>query len=327
MLALGVFLALAFTVCNGFHDASNAVATSIVTKALRERTALVMAAVLNFLGTCLAFGIVLASGSSLLHFASFAVPGGADATGLLLICCAITAAICWNLLTWWWGMPSSSSHALLAALWGACLVSDRNLLEPIAPLALVIPLLVLPMLAAAMALGGLHLFARFAEALSLTPRQLRLLQTMSAGAVAAGHGLQDGLRCTALLAAVLLLSGVEADFSAPAALAAAFAIGGGTLLGGRRIIRTIGRRLSDLSTPQGLAAESATAVLLYGTSILPGFPASTTHVLTASVAGAGLAAGPGSLRWPLLGKIILTWLATPLFCAALAACLTSLFVR
>jgi PiT family inorganic phosphate transporter len=345
-LITGLSLVLAYV--NGFHDASNAVSTAIATRVMKERHALAFAAVLNLLGALLGVGLAALTGSwalsalSLDRVAAGDTAGTSTSAGSILmgsdalvpvLIGTLLAVIVWSLLTWWLGAPSSTWQTILGAVAGSCLV--LGLTVPSAGLVggILVPLLLAPLLGAAAAYGLARVVTALGDHERIGTDALNVLQTISAGAVAVGHGLNDARIPMAfvVLAAVGSSPGAGTRpgsvIAVGGASAVAVAVASGTFVGGRRIIRTLSRRLTNLVGTQGFAAETATAVVMGVVAGGLGVPVSTSQTLTSSIVGAGLAAGPRQIRWKVFGQIVLTWVATPLVAAALGAVLTLLVQR
>jgi PiT family inorganic phosphate transporter len=315
LLVLTVVAAAVFAWSNGVHDAANAIATSLSTGALTPRFGLAMAAVLNGLGALVGVEVALTVSDRLVD-----VPQGR--AGVVVVLAALLAAIGWNALTWWAGLPSSSSHALIAGLVGAGLVAGagvdaRGVVEDV-----VVPTVLSPvvgLLAAWLLVLGCGAVLRGVNR-RLTLRRLRMAQSVSAAAVALGHGLQDGQKTMGAVVLALTAAGRQDDGSVPlwVRLMAAGALAAGTAAGGWRLIRTLGRRVAPLDALGGFAAQASSAVVLYLAAAV-GAPISSTQTVTASVAGAGAAAGIRVVRWGLFRRILLTWVLTPVVCGAAAA--------
>lgn len=318
LLGVGA-LALALAALNGLHDASNAVSTTIATRTLSERAALRLAAGLNLLGALLGLGVAESGTRLALDGLRPALePAGSGSTAVVLIAAALLGGLAWGLFTWWRGTPSSTWHAVYGGLAGATLALGLRV-----PWTHEIGLVALSLLISPLLGGGLTYLlvlglARVTTRTRVRNRHLRAAQTVSAGAVAAGHGMTD-----VLLPMSALVLAAEATDSAPlpwwAGPLLAVALALGTLAGGRRIIRTLVSRLTDLSTAQGLAAETSAAVMMLAASIGLGAPVSTSHTITAGIVGSGLAVGPRSVRWPVVGRILATWVATPVVAGGAAA--------
>jgi len=301
-----VVVALAFDYTNGFHDAANAIATSISTRALTPRVALVMAAVMNFVGAFL--------GQKVAHTVSDTIspPGGSH--GLVIVMSGLLGAITWNLITWYFGLPSSSSHALIGGLAGAAIASGsvvnwRTVLDKV-----VIPMLVSPIVAFLLAslLMVLLLWSFRRAHPRPVNRGFRMAQTISAAAMALGHGLQDAQKTMGVIFLALLTGGhVAADDPLPVwvILAAATAISAGTMSGGWRIMRTLGRRIIHLDPPSGFAAEAVAASVLYAAAHFEA-PISTTHTITSAVMGVGATRRVSAVRWGVARSIVTAWVLT-----------------
>jgi PiT family inorganic phosphate transporter len=318
-----ILVALAFDYTNGFHDAANAIATSVSTRALAPRTALLMAAVMNLVGAFLGTEVATTVGSGII-----AAPQGIP--GLLVVLCALLGAIAWNLLTWYYGLPSSSSHALIGGLVGAALASSGQVRWDGVLNKVIVPMVVSPIvgfvLAASVMIGLLWVFRRGRP--SRLTRGFRHAQTVTAAAMALGHGLQDAQKTMGVIVLALVVGGYHQGFDVPwwVILLSAGALSAGTYSGGWRIMRTLGRRIIDLDPPRGLAAEATASAVLYTAAFAFAAPISTTQTITASILGVGATKRLTAVRWGVAGNIAFAWLATiPM--AALAAALALLTVR
>ncbi len=303
-----VVVALVFDYTNGFHDAANAIATSVSTRALTPRIALVMAAVMNFVGAFL--GQKVASTVS-----DVIVPGGSATHGLVVVMAGLFGAIAWNLFTWYFGLPSSSSHALIGGLVGAALVSGSLVHWSVIIDKVVIPMVISPLVGFGLAflvmLAIMWIFRRRNP--HRTQRGFRFAQTVSAGAMALGHGLQDAQKTMGVIFLALLTGGyVAADDRLPVwvIIVSASAISFGTYSGGWRIMRTLGRRIIHLDPARGFASESVAASVLYTTAFVFEAPISTTHIITSSVMGAGATRRLSSVRWGVAQNIVVAWVST-----------------
>ncbi|MFN8075491.1 MAG: inorganic phosphate transporter [Kineosporiaceae bacterium] len=314
-LVAAVVLALVFAWTNGVHDAANAVATTIASRSLGAPMALLLAAVLNGVGVLLGEGVARVTGTTLLVVPTPVVDEA-------VVPAALLAAIGWNLLTWRWGVPSSSSHALIAGLAGAGLASAAHLHSAVLARSVLWPLLVSPVLGFALAWLFLHgLAAAFRHATFDTAlSRFRVAQTVSASAMALGHGLQDGPKTMGALVVALGAAGhTSAETPWWVMAGAALALAAGTWQGGWSLIRTLGGRLVPVDPVVGFAATTAAALTLYGSAYVVNAPLSSTHAITGAVAGAGASArGTGAVRWHLAGRIVGAWLLTPVVCAAAA---------
>ncbi|TQS40711.1 inorganic phosphate transporter [Cryptosporangium phraense] len=315
-----IAIALAFDYTNGFHDAANAIATSVSTRALTPRAALIMAAVANLAGALLGTEVAKTVGEGIV-----AAPSGGE--GLLLVFCALFGAIVWNLITWYFGLPSSSSHALIGGLVGAALSSDAVVKWAGVVDKVVIPMVVSPIvgfgLGYLLMLGLLWAFRRAHPA--RVSRGFRYAQTVSAAAMALGHGLQDAQKTMGVIVLALVVGGYHTGFDVPlwVILAVALALAAGTYSGGWRIMRTLGRRIIHLDPPRGFAAETAAAAVLYTTAYVFKVPISTTHTITASVMGVGATKRLSAVRWGVATNIVTAWVLTIPAAALVAAALES----
>ena len=307
-VVLVVVLALAFTYTNGFHDASNAVATSISTRALTPRIALVLAAVMNLVGGFAGVRVAETIGSDIVT-----VPSGA--TGLAICTGALVGAIAWNLLTWWRGLPSSSSHALIGGLGGAALAAGATVQWASIRDSVLVPMVLSPVvgLVGAYLLMVAILWAFRRARPGPTARGFRYAQTVSAAAMAFGHGMQDAAKTAGVVALALVASGHRSasDTSIPFWVIASSSIvlALGTYAGGWRIMRTLGRRIIHVDPPQGFAAETVSAAVLY-TASATGAPISTTHAITSAIMGVGAVCTPKAVRWAVVRDILVAWLLT-----------------
>ena len=302
-----VVVALTFDYTNGFHDAANAIATSVSTRALTPRAALSMAAVMNFVGAFL--------GQKVAKTVSDVIDPGVGSAGLLIVMAGLIGAITWNLITWYLGLPSSSSHALIGGLVGAAIAGGVTANWSVVLGKVVIPMILSPLVAFGLAflvmVAIMWIFRRARPAKA--NRGFKLAQTVSAAAMALGHGLQDAQKTMGVIFLALLTGGyVGANDGLPlwVILSAAAAISLGTLSGGRRIMRTLGRRIIDLDPPRGFAAESVAASVLYTTSYVFEAPISTTHTITSAVMGVGATKRFSAVRWGVVRSILTAWVLT-----------------
>jgi PiT family inorganic phosphate transporter len=303
-----VVVALVFDYTNGFHDAANAIATSVSTRALTPRIALLMAAAMNFLGAFLGRKVAQTVSEVI-------VPGGSAVHGLVIVLAGLLGAISWNIITWRFGLPSSSSHALIGGLVGAAIASGSLVHWDVIVGKVVIPMVLSPLVGFALAfvvmLAILWIFRRRNP--SRTNRGFRLTQTVSAAAMALGHGLQDAQKTMGVIFLALLTGGFvteSAGLPIWVIVAAASAISLGTYSGGWRIMRTLGRRIIDLDPARGFAAESVASAVLYTTAFVFSAPISTTHIITSSVMGAGATRRLSAVRWGVARSIVAAWVFT-----------------
>ncbi|HVT20781.1 MAG TPA: inorganic phosphate transporter [Mycobacteriales bacterium] len=315
-LVFVVIVALFFDFTNGFHDTANAIATSVSTRAISPRLAVLGAAVLNFAGAFLSLEVAATIAKGIVD------PG---AITLSIVLAGLVGAIAWNLVTWFLGLPSSSSHALVggvigssvAATGGFAVVKWHGLVEKVVTPSLLAPLLAVP---AAVLLTLLVVLIVRRRAPGSVNRVFRRLQLVSAGFVSLTHGTNDAQKTMGIITLALVTTGhvSTASFHVPTwvIVSSASAMALGTYVGGWRIIRTLGQRVTKLEPTHGFAAEAATASVLYVTARF-GFPVSTTHTISSAILGAGATTRFSAVRWGIAGNIVLAWLLT-LPAAALA---------
>jgi PiT family inorganic phosphate transporter len=314
-----VVIALAFDYTNLFHDAANAIATSVSTRALTPRIALTLAAVMNFVGALL--------GQKVAHTVSDVIEPPGNNHGLIIVMAALIGAITWNLITWYFGLPSSSSHALIGGLVGAALAGGASVHWSTIVDKVVIPMVLSPLvgLVGAFLVMLLILWIFRRRNPHKVNRGFRSMQTVSAAALALGHGLQDAQKTMGVILLVLVTAypshydGV--DLPLWVVIGAAGAISAGTYSGGWRIMRTLGRRIIHLDPARGFSAESVGATVLYTTAYVYQAPISTTHVITSAVMGAGATKRFSAVRWGVAKSIVTAWVLT-LPSAALVAAAT-----
>ena len=307
VLVVVIVTALAFDFTNGFHDTANAVATSIATGAMKARTAVLLAGVLNLVGAFLSIQVAKTISSGLVDETKIT---------LTVIFAGLVGAILWNLLTWLLGLPSSSSHALIGGLVGATLVASGADAVKFAGIVgkVLLPAVLSPVVAGTIALVATYLAYRITArgAVGTVTRGFRVGQIVSSSMVALAHGTNDAQKTMGVITLALITAGALPSNAGPpfwVILAAGLAIGLGTYVGGWRIIQTLGRRVSDIGSAQGFVSGMSTAAVILSSSHL-GFPLSTTQVATGSIFGAGAARGPASVRWGLAGQVALAWLLT-----------------
>jgi PiT family inorganic phosphate transporter len=280
-----------------------------------------LATVFTMIGAMLGEGVARTIGSGII------TPGAGD-DALLIVLAGVIAAICWNLFTWWFGWPSSSSHALIGGLAGAGAVSSVTVHWSVIASKVLVPMVIAPVIALALAWAatGMLRWVLRNSAPGRVNRRLRLAQTVSAAALALGHGLQDAQKTMGVIVLALVTGGHQVGWQVPlwVKIVAALAISAGTWAGGWRIIRTLGRRLVDVEPVEGFVAETVGSSLLYLTAYLFKAPLSTTHTVTAAVIGAGLTKGRGAVRWRIARQIAVAWLLTLPMAAAIGAGLASI---
>ncbi|BCW78527.1 MULTISPECIES: inorganic phosphate transporter [Micrococcaceae] len=333
MVALVIGLALFFDFTNGFHDTANAMATPIATGAIKPRTAVALAAVLNLVGAFLSTEVAKTVSGGIIREGS----GGVQITPQIIFA-GLMGAVLWNMITWLKGLPSSSSHALFGGLIGAAVVGAgfssvnfESLLQKV-----ILPAVFAPLIAGLAA----YVCTRLAYALTarhdpetgtkLTQKRggFRTGQIFTSSLVALAHGTNDAQKTMGIITLVLIAAGSQAPGSGPqlwVITACALAIAIGTYAGGWRIIRTMGSGLTEVKPAQGFAAETSTASAILASSHL-GFALSTTQVASGSVIGSGMGRRGTTVRWNMVGKIALGWLFT-LPAAGIVGALTALVVQ
>jgi PiT family inorganic phosphate transporter len=305
-LVVVVVLAVVFDYINGFHDTANAIATSVATRALHPRHAILMAASFNFIGAFAGTAVAKTIGAGLVDEAT---------TTQTVIVAALIGAIAWNLFTWYLGLPSSSSHALIGGLLGSTIIaSGLGALKWDGVLGKVlIPMISSPLIGFTVAfvlMLTLYWVFRNAKRKPLA-RVFRRLQVVSAGFMAFSHGSNDAQKTMGIITLALFTAGVIPTIDVPVwvIVVAATALSLGTAVGGWRIMRTMGHRVVELEPVHGFAAETTAATILIGTAHF-GMPVSTTHVISSAIMGVGSSRGPKGVRWGVARRILLAWVIT-----------------
>jgi inorganic phosphate transporter, PiT family len=306
LLVIVVIVALGFDFTNGFHDTANAVATSVSTRALSPRMAVLTAAIANLAGAFVTTAVAKTVGKGIIDI---------NLATEKTVLAALVGAIAWNLITWWLGLPSSSSHALIGGLVGAALVQSgsngvewHGLAHNVA-----IPALVAP--AVAFTAAFLLLLAIYWVFVWVTPgvanRSFRLGQLASGTWMAFTHGANDAQKTMGVIALALYESGHISHFYIPTwvIVAAGLAIGAGTYVGGWRIMRTLGQRVFGIEPASGFAAQTTAGATIYLATHF-GYPLSTTHVISGAVMGAGATQRFSAVRWGVAGNIVFAWILT-----------------
>ena len=301
-----VLLALAFDYINGFHDTANAIATSVSTRAIAPKTAVMMAATLNFLGAMISTGVAKTIGGDIVT--------SPDMINGEIIVAALVGAIFWNLLTWWYGIPSSSSHALIGGIIGAVMISVGSdalhvggigkifislVASPI--LALILGYIVMKVL--------LFLFGRFSP-IVLNDR-FRNMQLISAALMSFSHGSNDAQKAMGIITLTLVASGHLPTLDVPlwVKLACATAMALGTAAGGWKIIATVGSKIFKLESINGFAADLNSALTIFTATLLH-LPVSTTHVVSGSIMGVGTAMRVKAVNWSTARSMVFAWFIT-----------------
>lgn len=316
LVALITVVALAFDYTNGFHDAANAIATSVATKALRPRQALVIAAVGNLVGAFISEGIAKTVGSGIIEVQQ-------TNFGLTVVMAGLLGAIGWNMITWWFGLPTSSSHALIGGLVGAAIAASETVQWSGVIGKVAIPMVVSPFIGFSlsfllvMLLQWLFRNARR----SRVKRPFRGVQIASASAMSIGHGLQDAQKTMGVITLALVVGNFHEGESIPTwvKIAAALAIAAGTYAGGWRIMKTLGDKLIAMDPIRGVGSETVASSVLYVMAIGLHAPISTTHTITSSILGAGATRGRKWVRWNMVRTILGAWVLTLPMAATVAA--------
>ena len=307
LLITVVITALAFDFTNGFHDTANAMATSIATGALRPRIAVALSAVLNLVGAFLSIKVAATIASGIVDSAAI-TPA--------IVFAGLVGAIAWNVLTWYAGLPSSSSHALIGGVVGATFVAagadavkGGDLVSKV-----LVPAVLAPVLAGVVAMVATFLAYRITQSAKreFVDRGYRWGQIASASLVSLAHGTNDAQKTMGVITLTLIAGGVLGPDAGPpfwVILSAGLAIAAGTYIGGWRVIRTLGKGLTEITPPQGFSAEtSASAVILASSHF--GLPLSTTHVASGGIIGSGVGKRLAEVRWGIAGRMVVAWLVT-----------------
>jgi PiT family inorganic phosphate transporter len=312
IVVLVILLALFFDFTNGFHDTANAMATPIATGAMRPKVAVALAAVLNLIGAFLSTEVAKTISGGIIREGD----GGVQITPVLIFA-GLVGAIVWNMVTWLFGLPSSSSHALFGGLIGAAIVgAGIQSIDFVVVLdKVVLPALIAPFTAGVVAWSATKLAYWITRRYDGRPDGrggFRYGQIFSSSLVALSHGTNDAQKTMGVITLTLISAGLQPLGSGPeiwVVIACALAIALGTYSGGWRIIRTLGRGLTEVKPAQGFAAETSTAATILASSHL-GFALSTTQVASGSVIGSGLGRRGSSVRWRTAGRIAVGWLLT-----------------
>ena len=305
-LVVVIVLAVAFDYINGFHDTANAIATSVATRALHPRQAILMATAFNFIGAFAGTAVAKTIGAGLVDEAT---------STQAVVAAALIGAIAWNLITWWFGLPSSSSHALIGGLLGATIIAAGVGALKVDGLVnkVLVPMVSSPLIGftgAFLLMLALYWIFRDAKRKPMA-RLFRRLQVISAGYMAFSHGSNDAQKTMGIITLALFAAGAIPSIDVPfwVIVISASALSLGTAVGGWRIMRTMGHRVVELEPVHGFAAETTAASVLIGTAYL-GMPVSTTHVISSAIMGVGSARGPKGVRWGVARRILLVWIIT-----------------
>ncbi len=327
LLVIVVFLALSFDFINGFHDTANAIATSVSTRALTPRRAIMMAATLNLVGALYSTGVAKTIASDIIN---------AKVVTAEVMIGALIGAIIWNLLTWYFGIPSSSSHAIIGGVIGAGVAKAGIASLKMAGLQKIVAALVFSPIVGYI-LGFIimtilyWLFGRVSP--SKVNHNFRRLQILSAGLLAFNHGSNDAQKSMGIITLALVAAGVQSGVDVPlwVKIACAMAMAFGTASGGWRIIRTMGGKIFKIEPINGFAADLASSAVIWTATVAPGLhlPVSTTHVVSGSIMGVGSAKRLSAVRWGVAQQMAVAWLLTipaTALAGALAYRLVALFI-
>ncbi|WP_144510681.1 inorganic phosphate transporter [Bacillus sp. FJAT-22090] len=313
---LVVFFALAFDFINGFHDTANAIATSVSTRALKPRVAILMAAAMNFVGALTFTGVAKTITKDIVD--PFALQNGS-----LIILAALLSAIIWNLVTWYFGIPSSSSHALIGSIAGAAIsAAGLAVLNYGGFTKIIEALLISPFLALAVGFLMMSLFKILFKSKSLygTNKGFRIFQIGTAALQSFTHGTNDAQKAMGIITMALIAAELQTsdDIQLWVRIAAATAMGLGTSIGGYKIIKTVGGKIMKIRPINGAAADLSSAMIIFGATTIH-LPVSTTHVISSAIMGVGAAQRVKSVHWGVAKKIVITWIITLPISAALSA--------
>lgn len=311
-----VILALGFDFINGFHDTANSIATAVSTKALKPRHAIMLAAIMNFVGALAFTGVAKTITKDIVD--PFTLENGS-----IVIMAALLAAIAWNLITWYYGIPSSSSHALIGSIAGAAIAAAGfNALNYGGFLKIIQALILSPILAFAVAYVVYSIFKVVFKNNNLTKtnKNFRLIQIGTAALQSFTHGTNDAQKAMGIITMALIVNGLQTgdDIQTWVQVSCATAMALGTSIGGWRIIKTVGGKIMKIRPVNGVAADLTGAAVIFGATFIH-LPVSTTHVISSSIMGVGAAHRLKGVKWGTAQTMLITWLITLPISAALAA--------
>lgn len=305
MLVLVILAALAFDYINGFHDTANAIATCVSTRALTVKSAIFMAAILNFAGAMVSTKVATTIGKGIVD---------KDHVTQMVVLAGILGAIIWDIVTWYYGLPSSSSHAIIGGLMGAVMAhAGMAALHWAGLKKIILALLISPVLGTL--IGFIFMVVIYWTFRNKAPSGLnkgfRRLQIVSAAVMAFAHGTADAQKSMGVITMALLSYGMIPSFDVPTwvKIACAVSMGIGTAAGGWRIIKTVGHDFVKLQPVHGFCVETASAGVILGASAI-GMPVSTTHVITSTILGVGLSKRISAVNWTVAQRIVIAWVLT-----------------
>lgn len=319
-----VVLAVSFDFINGFHDTANAIATTVSTKALPPRIAIVMAAIMNFVGALTFTGVAKTIGGKIADPAKLEY-------GVLIVLAALLASIFWNLVTWWYGIPSSSSHALIGSIVGAVFASAGGQQINWSGFSEIFKALILSPIIALVA-GYLlmnliyFLFRKVATPPSKVNRRFRYFQIFTAAIQSFTHGTNDAQKAMGIIVFALVAADLQSDASVIpfwVQLICAVSMGLGTSVGGWRIIKTVGGKITKIEPINGATADLTSSSIIFTFTQL-GLPVSSTHVISSAIMGVGAAKRLKSVNWGVAKRIIITWFITLPISAVISAIIYSI---
>lgn len=307
LIGLVVLLALSFDFINGFHDTANSIATSISTKALPPRIAILLSAAMNLLGAMLFTGVAQTIGGKIANPLKLE-------HGMYIVAAALLSAIAWNLITWYYGIPSSSSHALIGSLTGAVIVAGGyQAVNYKGFLTIIEALIISPLIAFSVGfivMNLIRIIFKNAHPGKLN-RRFRSLQVFTAAWQAFSHGTNDAQKSMGIITFALVAGGLQANLEVPfwVKSSCALAMALGTSVGGWKIIKTVGTQIFKLEPSSGFASDFSSALIIIIATFLK-LPVSTTHVISSAIMGVGSAKRVSAVKWETAEKIVLAWMIT-----------------
>ncbi|WP_440603204.1 anion permease [Bacillus sp. GB_SG_008] len=316
LTVLVVICALAFDFINGFHDTANAIATAVSTKALKPRQAIIMAALMNFLGAMAFTGVAKTITKDIVD--PFTLPNGS-----VVILAALLAAIAWNLITWYYGIPSSSSHAIIGSIAGAAIAAAGfGSLNYEGFIKILEALVISPIIAFVIGYIVYTIFKISFKNFNLTKtnKNFRLFQVFTAALQSFTHGTNDAQKAMGIITMALIANNYHTSTDIPlwVQFACATAMGLGTSVGGWKIIKTVGGQIMKIRPVNGVAADLSSSIVIFGATFIH-LPVSTTHVISSSILGVGASHRVKGVKWGTAKRMLITWVITLPISASLAA--------